>query len=119
MFREFLTKNSSSLLIIAVLLGGLFILSLFGGDDTARLIKEPKEGQIYIFEEDNVYAPMRIDSIGEQHVYMRNYLYFFTDAIPERDQILAQEFDLAFFAIYEQSELNRLFEEGQLVKIYP
>mgnify|MGYP000601200935 CR=1 FL=1 len=119
MFREFLTKNSSSLLIIAILLGGLFVLSLFSTDDTARLVKEPKKGQIYIFEEDNVYAPMRIDSIGEKHIYMRNYLYFFADAIPARDQILAQEFDLAFFAIYERTELNSLFEEGKLVKIYP
>ena len=74
--------------------------------------------KIYIFHEDNVYAPMRLDSIGNQQLYMRNYLYIFADAVPKKEQIIAEEFDLQIIVIYEQEELDRLYAEGILVKIY-
>ena len=61
---------------------------------------------------------MRLDSVGTSHLFFRNYIFLFADAVPNREQILADEFDLQFLAIYEKSELNRLYEEGLLIKIY-
>jgi hypothetical protein len=119
MFRDFLKNNNRSILIITILMGGWLLLYLFKGDDTDKLIENPKVGMIYIFQEDEIYAPMRIDSIAAQQLYMRNYLFTFVDAIPKRNQIIGEEFDLNFFAIYEKSEILRLYEAGNIVKAYP
>lgn len=88
-------------------------------DATDDYLKKPAIGHVYIFHYDNLYEPMRLDSISSNQLFMRNYLFQFTDAIPERDQILANEFDLNFYAIYEKDEIFRLRKAGQLVKIYP
>ncbi|MDG1916087.1 MAG: hypothetical protein P8I55_16050 [Crocinitomix sp.] len=119
MFRDFLKNNNRSILIITILIGGWLLLYFFKGDDTGKLIANPKVGMIYIFQEDEVYAPMRIDSIAEQQLYMRNYLFTFVDAVPKRKQIIAEEFDLNFYAIYEKREIRRLYEVGNIVKVYP
>lgn len=118
MFRDFLSKNSRSLLLISILLFGWLAVFMFKGDGTAELVAHPTVGTIYIFQEDEVYAPMRIDSISEEQLFMRNYLFLFTDAIPKQAQILNDEFDLNFYAIYEKGEIQRLFKEGNLVKAY-
>ena len=120
MFREFLSKNGRSITVISVLLVGWLLVYFFGKEDrTAALVQMPSPGHIYIFEEDNVFAPMRLDSVSDTKLYMRNYIYFFTDAIPERDQILDAEFDENFFAIYDRTEIKRLHQEGNIVFIYP
>lgn len=61
---------------------------------------------------------MRIDSIAAHEIYMRNYLYLFKDAIPQKKQILPHEFDLNFYAIYTRKELLRLDSIGTIVKVY-
>lgn len=106
-------------MIIGVLLGLWFALFLFNSDKTESYLKNPEKGQVYIFKEDEVYAPMRLDSITSDRLFMRNYQFLFSDAIPKRSQILEEEFDLNFYAIYEKGEMERLYEEGNLVKIYP
>ena len=118
MFSNFLRKNSSTLLIIGALVFLLILVRVLNRDQTRNLLSDPQVGQIYIFHEDNVYAPMRLDSIGNQQLYMRNYLYIFADAVPKKEQIIAEELDLQIMAIYEQEELDRLYAEGILVKIY-
>ncbi|MFT5822508.1 MAG: hypothetical protein ACI8ZM_003764 [Crocinitomix sp.] len=119
MFRDFITNNSRSILIISILVGGWLLLYFLNGDDTGKLVDHPKVGAVYIFQEEEVFAPMRIDSISDDHLFLRNYLYLFTDAVPKRSQIMADEFDLNFFAIYEKGEIQRLYTEGNLVKAYP
>lgn len=106
------------MLIIVALVSLLILVRLLNRDQTKTWLSDPQVGQIYIFHADNVYAPMRLDSIRNQQLYMRNYLYIFADAVPKKDQIIAEEFDLQFMAIYEQEELDRLYHEGILVKIY-
>lgn len=118
MFRDFLSNNNRSILIISILIGAWLLLYFFKGDNTERLVLNPKVGVIYIFQEDEVYAPMRIDSIANNQLFMRNYIYLFSDAIPKRVQILSEEFDLNFYAIYETREIKRLYEVGNLVKAY-
>jgi hypothetical protein len=119
MFRDFISNNSRSILIITILIGGWLVLYLFNADDTEKLVDHPQVGQIYVFQEEDFFAPMRIDSVSEHHLYLRNYLYLFSDAVPKRSQILSNEFDLNFFAIYEKVEIRRLYGAGKLVKAYP
>ena len=118
MFREFITKNNRSILIISILLGGWILIYFLKGDETEKLVNDPKVGVVYVFEEEGLFAPMRIDSVSEEHLFLRNYLYLFSDAVPKRNQILSHEFDLNFFAIYERKEIQRLYTEGNLVKAY-
>lgn len=118
MFSNFFKKNSSTLLIVGALLFLFVVVRWFGRDDTAILLDHPQTGQIYIFHEDNLYAPMRLDSVGTSQLFFRNYIFLFADAVPAQEQILADEFDLQFMAIYEKTELIRLYQEGLLVKIY-
>ncbi len=119
MFRDFLSKNSRSLSIILILFLGWLILYIIGSrDNTKHELEHPKVGQVYVFQDENFYAPMRLDSIGKDELFMRNYEFLFADAIPEREQILNQEFDSDFFAIYDRKEIENLYEEGRLVRIY-
>ncbi|NOQ73730.1 MAG: hypothetical protein GQ574_17110 [Crocinitomix sp.] len=119
MFRDFLTNNSRSILIISILIGGWLLLYFLNSDNTEKLVNHPKVGGVYVFQEEELFAPMRIDSISDTHLYLRNYLYLFSDAVPKRNQILTDEFDLNFFAIYEKNEIRRLYDAGSLVKAYP
>ncbi len=100
-----------------MLLAWLVIYLLQSGK-TADYLNTPKRNDVYIFQEENKYAPMRIDSLTKTQVYMRSYTYYFEDAVPSDDQILANEFDTLLFAIYERAELKRLYNANQLVKIY-
>ncbi len=84
MVSNFFKKNSSTLLIVVALFLLFLLVRWFSRDDTAVLLNHPQTGQIYIFHKDNVYAPMRLDSIGNQQLYMRKYLYIFADALPKK-----------------------------------
>jgi hypothetical protein len=119
MFKKFLAQNKNSIILIVGLLLIWGIILFINHDQTSKLLAHPQVGQVYIFQEGEKFAPMRLDSISENKRYMRNYAYLFADAIPPKEMILANEFDLQFFAIYEKSELDRLYETGKLVHIYP
>jgi len=80
--------------------------------------ENPRVGDIYIFQEDNVYAPVRIDKMENDQIWMLNYQYFFSEAVPDREQILDDEFDLNNHLIYEREELRRMFEQGRVAEIY-
>lgn len=118
MFKKFIRNNSSSIIFILVLFGSWVILYLINSDKTEDYLKSPKVEDVYVFKEQNIYAPMLLDSISEDNYYMRNYLYHFADALPDQDEILLEEFDQSFYAIYEKGEIKRLFDISTLVKIY-
>lgn len=106
-------------MIIGVVLGLFYILSWFNRDQTTELFNHPESGQIYVLQEDNSYAVMQLDHVENDQYFFRNYLFIFQDAIPKREQILANEFDLNFMAIYEREEINRLYQSKRIVRIYP
>jgi len=120
MFKNFLQNNNRSILLIGIFIGVWVVLYFFNysDKDTVNYLHNPTKGQIYIFEKDNVYAPMRLDSVSKTSLYLRNYMFTFVDAIPDRKQILSNEFDLNFYAIYQKEEMDRLYKEGNLVRIY-
>lgn len=116
----FLKNNKGSLIFsVFLILAWLFLYWFNRGDDyTEEYIKIPSVKDIYIFKEDNTYAPMRLDSLTEDKYFMRNYLFYFEEAIPTKKQIKPNEFDTAFYAIYEKQEINRLYKANRLIKIY-
>ena len=118
MFKTFLSNNRNSILFIGVLVVGWLVLFVFNADETEKYLHQPQKGDVYIFRENEIYAPMRLDSIGETTLYMRNYLFMFSDALPAQKQIIENEFDLEFYAIYERQEVKKLYKEERLVKIY-
>lgn len=118
MLKSFFKNNKGSVFFIVGLLVVWFGVYLFKSDQTENYLKNPARGDIYIMTDDEVYAPMRIDSLGDSLIYMRNYLFLFSDAIPKKEQIKAAEFDTEFYAIYGHKELKKLYSEGNLVKIY-
>lgn len=119
MFKKFLTQNKNSIILIVGLLLIWGLILFFNRDQTSKLLAHPQVGQVYIFQEGEKFAPMRLDSIVDNKRFMRSYAFLFADAIPPREMILENEFDLQFFAIYEKSEIDRLYETGKLVRIYP
>ena len=121
MRKDFFSSNSRSITIILIFVGLWVMVFVIGKWDNSvqRYINNPKKGQIYVFEEDNFFAPMRLDSVSENELFLRNYLFLFEDAIPKKSQISHSEFDTLFFAIYTKAEMIRLSEEGNLVHIYP
>lgn len=118
---DFFSKNSRSILIIGILIALWMIAFVFSRSNASvdGLLEKPKKGQIYIFQEGNHFAPMRLDSLSETELFMRNYQFLFADAIPKRGQIQNNEFDTVFYAVYQKEELKRLFKAGNLVHIYP
>lgn len=119
MFKKFLAQNKNSIILIGGLLLIWGIILFINRDQTSKLLANPQVGQVYIFQEGEKFAPMRLDSIVDNKRFMRNYAYLFAESIPPREMILENEFDLQFFAIYEKSELDRLYETGTLIRIYP
>ncbi len=94
------------------------VLRFFSKDSTKYYINHPKQGDIYIFSDNENYAPMRLDSMDESKYFMRNYIFLFSEAIPRKKQIIDSEFDLNFYAIYEAEEINRLNLEGNIIIVY-
>jgi hypothetical protein len=106
-------------LVFLVILG-IFIISsrIINSSRLNELIREPKAGDIYILEHDEVYAPIRISEVTHSQLSFYQYYYSFGEAIPDREQILDHEWDHEFVAIYERSEINSMFEEGRIAEIY-
>lgn len=107
------------MILLLLLLWLIVIIYRQTSNSVDRFIKEPQKGQVYIFSNKLEFAPMLLDSVDGDFCFFRNYNYVFADAIPARKQIETKEFDFDFFAIYEQSELRRLANKGQIVEIYP
>ena len=116
--KEFYKNNSRSILIILSLIAVWAIFYFMQSDKTDAYIKSPKIGDVYIFTNDTVFAPMRLDRVEEGQLYMRNYNAVFVNDIPEEKQILTEEFDTLFYAIYDEGELDRLRSLDQIIKIY-
>lgn len=118
MFKLFLQSNSRSIFVISFFLILWVIVYSIQEPSQKEKVQNPHVNDVYILNNEHVFAPMRIDSISTTHIYMRNYLYFFSDAIPKKSQLLTNEFETAFFAIYTKEELLRLNATGKIVRIY-
>jgi hypothetical protein len=107
---------------------GFVIFGILGGivgylwyQNSARLddyYENPEIGDIYILYRGKLYAPMRINQVNERTISFSQYLFSFGQAVPDRELILDNEWDLNFDAVYERSELDRLWEEDVIVEIY-
>lgn len=100
----------------------LYLLSLFflvsACQNEQAYIDNPAAGDIYLFEASDTYFPVRVDFIEEGYVYCNNSLYVFEDGQPELEDMPANEFDYAFHHIYEKSEIQKLYKEKKIVKVY-
>lgn len=117
--NTFLRKNKSTLLLLAAFLLGWLIMVVFRTDKTQELFNHPQKGQVYILKSGTEYAPLFLDSLTTNEYFFYDYSYVFKGAVPERNQLTIDEFVTSFYVIYDQQEMNRLNEKGQLVKIFP
>jgi hypothetical protein len=78
----------------------------------------PKENDIYIFEENDVYFPILVDSVAGEKIICVNSAFKFAEAIPELEDLPKSDFDFSFQLIYDKAELKRLHENGSIVEIY-
>lgn len=111
-------KGTFPIVIVALLILTVVIAWWYNSKRLDDFIENPEVGDIYILKDEDVYAPIKIDRIEENEIWMRNYLYMFAEAVPDRQQILDGEFDQSSHLIYKRSELERMYEEGKIVEIY-
>lgn len=106
--------------IIAVVLLGLTVLIAWwmNSNRLDKYINHPEIGDIYILQDEEIYAPIKVDRIDDKEIWMRNYIYIFADAVPDREQILDHEFDLSNHLIYDREEILLMYENGKIVEIY-
>jgi hypothetical protein len=116
--KAFLQKNKSTLLLLTAFGLGWLVILFLQSDDTAELFKNPQKGQVYVLESNDEYAPLLLDSITQDTYFFYDYAFVFKGNLPTINQIQEVEFNTAFYAIYNRSELDRLYEEGKLVKIF-
>ncbi len=116
--KSFFKNNSRTIVIIGVVVALFYVLSWFNRDQTEDFFHKPEAGQIYILNNADSYAVMRLNQVTDQHYFFSNYDFIFKDAIPKREQILENEFDLNFNVIYERAEINRLYQTKRIVRIY-
>ena len=96
----------------------LLLFLLISCQNEKEFIDDPRAGDIYLFEASDTYFPVRVDFIEEEYIYCNNSLYVFEDGLPEAEDMPADEFDYAFHHIYEKSEIQNLYEEKKIVKVY-
>lgn len=97
---------------------GLLILVIAGCADSLDLLNDPRKGDIYIFEEKEIYFPVKVDHVSGDSVFCVNSLYRFADAVPEPEDLPENEFDYGFWLIYQKEELIRLSSEKKLIRVY-
>lgn len=121
MLKDFFKNNSRSIwIILSLIILWLLLKWISQQDDSVEtFIDSPQKGQVYIMKENEVYAPMKIDSVSSSEIFMLNYEYIFKDAIPARKQIIDEEFDFKNHAVYAKDEIKRLANKEIIVKIYP
>ena len=83
-----------------------------------ELIDNPKAGDIYLFEASDTYFPVRVDYVEEEYVYCNNSSYVFENGMPEIEDMPADEFNYKFHYIYQKSEIQKLYTEQKIVKVY-
>lgn len=83
-----------------------------------NLIETPHENDIYIFEENDVYFPILVDSVADEKIFCVNSAFRFEEAIPQLEDLPKSDFDFSFHLIYEKAELKRLYEDGSIIEIY-
>lgn len=102
----------------------LFVLSttllffFFACSSDQAFIDNPVSGDIYIFEENEVFYPVMVDSISEKTIFCVNSRFKFVDAIPTLKDLPKHDFDFSFHLMYERDELKRLYESGQIIEVY-
>lgn len=110
-------KNKSSCSFCFGLMLSIVPLFVSCANDV-ELVNDPKENDIYIFQENDVYFPVLVDSVAGEQIVCVNSAFRFEDAIPELEDLPKSDFDFSFKLIYEKAELKRLYEEGSIVEIY-
>jgi hypothetical protein len=78
----------------------------------------PQKNDIYIFEENEVYFPILVDSVAGEQIFCVNSAFKFVDAVPELEDLPKSDFDFTFHLIYEKAELKRLYDSGSIIEIY-
>jgi len=99
---------------------GLFCSAVLAGSCQSEqaYIDDPQAGDIYLFEASETYFPVRVDYVEDDYVYCNNSRYVFENDFPEWDDMPATEFDYSFHHIYEKSEIQKLYQEQKIVKVY-
>jgi len=97
-----------------------FCLFLFFTACTSKkeYIENPLDGDIYVFEENEIYFPVMVDSVAGETIYCVNSKFKFADALPDLSDLPLNDFDFTFHLIYEKAEIQRLFNEGKIVEVY-
>lgn len=100
-----------------VILSAFFVF-FFSCNNHAELIQNPSKGDIYLFEEGDLYYPILVVDVKGDSVFCVNSKFKFADAKPEMEDMPIDEFDYDFQLIYEINELVRLTEESNIVEVY-
>lgn len=106
--------------VIAVLVLAAVVIALWISNNSRldSLIEDPKPGDIYILHDGELYFPMLIESVRENEVSFYQYLFSFGEAVPDREQILEEEWSYNLLATYERRELQSMYESGKIIEIY-
>ncbi len=103
---------------ITVYIHLFFCILLEACSNQHDLIESPQKNDIYIFEENEVYFPIMVDSVAGEQIFCVNSAFKFVDAVPELEDLPKSDFDFTFHLIYEKAELKRLHESGSIIEIY-
>ncbi|MDX1349976.1 MAG: hypothetical protein R3279_07010 [Putridiphycobacter sp.] len=82
------------------------------------LFRSPKEKDIYIFHFESVYAPYQLDTFTADSLFFFSYPYEFSQFIPTISQIEQDSFNHNIYYIYSRSEINKLWDDSKIAKIY-
>lgn len=80
--------------------------------------QNPKVGDIYILGKSDIYAPIKVASFDQETINFYQYLYPFAEGVPDREQLMDEEWDNYLTATYERKELKRMWDEGMIFEIY-
>ena len=105
-------------------ISSVILLFLFASCDSVQnrlnQLENIEPGAILVFYNGERYIPQMVVSVNpKQSVDTQEYMFNFINECPEREQILAEEFEESFILTYEYQELERLVEEESIIKIYP
>ncbi len=111
-------KISLAYALIFILLICVLIAWLLNASRLDDYAENPEIGDIYILEQLEIYAPLRITNVKTDQVIFQQYLFSFGQAVPDRELLLDNEWDFTMDVTYEKTEILRLYDEGTVVEIY-